>query len=93
MLLVLLLRAVVMTVVRRILGGGVGDPRRFWVRQGVQVVVAVVLVLGVVSIWITPGTNITTGIGLLSAGLALQRAGEVVSCCPWCQGWWRRTAT
>ena len=70
-LIVLLLRAVVMTVVRRILGGGVGDPRRFWVRQGVQVVVAVVLVLGVVSIWITPGTNITTGIGLFSAGLAL----------------------
>ncbi len=70
-LLVLLLRAVVMTVVRRILGGGVGDPPGFWVRQGVQVVVAVVLVLGVVSIWITPGTNITTGIGLLSAGLAL----------------------
>lgn len=70
-LLVMLLRALVRRVVRRILGGDVGDPRRFWVRQGVQVVVAVVLVLGVVSIWVTPGTDITTGIGLLSAGLAL----------------------
>ena len=69
--LVLVLRALFMTAVRRVLGGDVGDPRRFWVRQAVQVLVTVVLVLGVFSIWVAPGTDLTTGLGLLSAGLAL----------------------
>ncbi len=46
------------------------DPRRFWTRQGLQVLTAVLLILGIVSIWVTPGTNITTAIGLISAGLA-----------------------
>jgi len=57
-------------VLRRVLGGQVADPRRFWARQGLQVVTAVVLVLGVVSIWITPETDVSTGVGLVSAGLA-----------------------
>ncbi|GAB2909664.1 hypothetical protein GCM10027047_04810 [Rhodococcus aerolatus] len=68
---VLLLRAVFMAGVRRALGGDVGDARRFWVRQAVQVLMSVVLVLGVFSIWVTPGTDLTTGLGLVSAGLAL----------------------
>ncbi len=68
--LLLLLRAVALRLARGTLGGGVGDPRRFWVRQAIQVVVTVVLVLGVVSIWVTPDSDITTGIGLISAGLA-----------------------
>ncbi len=67
---VLALRAVVLRVARGTLGGDVGDPRRFWVRQAIQVVAAVVLVLGIFSIWVTPDTDITTGIGLVSAGLA-----------------------
>ena len=38
-------------------------------------VTAIILTLGIFSIWVTPGTDISTGIGLLSAGLAfaLQR--------------------
>ena len=44
--------------------------RSFWSRQGVQLIAAVVLALGIASIWIDAGTDLTTGIGLLSAGLA-----------------------
>ncbi len=74
-LLVLALRRLVLRAFRRLLGGEVADPRRFWARQILQVVTAVVLALGIVSIWITPQTDISTGIGLISAGLAfaLQR--------------------
>lgn len=68
--LVLAVRALALLLARRVLGGDVGDPRRFWVRQGIQVLVAVVLVLGLFSIWVTPDTDISTGIGLISAGLA-----------------------
>lgn len=67
---VLLVRALVLRLARRTLGGDVGDLRRFWVRQGIAVVVAVVLTLGLFSIWVTPDTDVTTGIGLVSAGLA-----------------------
>jgi small-conductance mechanosensitive channel len=68
--LVALLRGAALWLVRQLLGGQVADPRRFWARQGIQVVAAVVLLLGIVSIWVTPGTDLTTGIGLISAGLA-----------------------
>ena len=67
---VLLLRGLILLLARRALGGKVADQRRFWTRQGIQVLVAIVLVLGVVSIWVTPTTNIATGLGLISAGLA-----------------------
>ena len=70
LILVVLLRGLVLLLARRALGGKVADQRRFWTRQGIQVLVAVVLVLGIVSIWVTPDSDITTGIGLISAGLA-----------------------
>ncbi len=72
---VMAMRRVASVLIRRLLGGDVADAHRFWARQGVQVIAAVVLVLGVLSIWITPHTNLTTGVGLISAGLAfaLQR--------------------
>lgn len=70
------LRLLALALIRRFLGGEVADPRRFWVRQGVQVAAAVVVVLGLISIWVTPDTDVSTGIGLISAGLAfaLQQA-------------------
>lgn len=43
---VLVLRRLALLAFRRVLGGEVADPRRFWARQVLQVVVAVVLVLG-----------------------------------------------
>ncbi|MEI4273751.1 mechanosensitive ion channel domain-containing protein [Klenkia sp. LSe6-5] len=79
LLVVLVLRALALLVARRTLGGEVGDPRRFWVRQGIQVVVAVVLLLGVVSIWVTPDSDITTGVGLITAGLAFALQQVVLS--------------
>lgn len=69
-ILVFALRAAALGVARRLLGGAVADPRRFWTRQGIQVVSTIVLLIGLVSIWVTPGSDITTGIGLISAGLA-----------------------
>lgn len=60
----------VLRIVRRIPSSGPADPHRFWARQVVQLVTAVVLALGTLSIWITPDTDISTGIGLISAGLA-----------------------
>lgn len=63
-------RAAVIGVLRRLLGGGVADPRRFWSRQVVRLVVAAVVLLGTVSIWVTPQTDLSTGIGLVTAGLA-----------------------
>ncbi|MEJ5946992.1 mechanosensitive ion channel domain-containing protein [Pseudokineococcus basanitobsidens] len=76
---VLLLRAGALLVLRRVLGGEVADPRRFWARQGLQVLTAVVLVLGVVSIWVTPETDVSTGVGLISAGLAFALQQVVLS--------------
>ena len=59
-LVVLALRALALAMIRRLLGGDVADPRRFWARQGIQVVASVVLVLGIVSIWVTPTTDVST---------------------------------
>ncbi|MGB6179634.1 MAG: mechanosensitive ion channel domain-containing protein [Rhodococcus sp. (in: high G+C Gram-positive bacteria)] len=67
---VLLIRYFAMALTRKLLGGAVGDTRRFWARQGAQVLASIVLALGIFSIWITPGTDLTTGLGLVSAGLA-----------------------
>jgi len=69
-LLVMALRGLALRLTRRVLGGELADPRRFWARQGVQLLAAIVLVVGVVSILVTPGADITTGVGLVSAGLA-----------------------
>lgn len=74
-----LLRALALGIARRVLGGEVADARRFWTRQGIQVVAAVILVVGLVSIWVTPTTDITTGIGLISAGLAFALQQVIVS--------------
>ncbi len=67
---VIVLRLVALALIRRLVGGEVADPRRFWIRQGVQVVAAIVIVLGLLSIWVTPHTDVTTGVGLITAGLA-----------------------
>lgn len=76
---ILLLRFAVLQIARRLLGGDVADPRRFWARQGLQLLVAVILVVGILSIWITPETDITVGIGLVSAGLAFALRQVIIS--------------
>lgn len=53
----------------------IGDRSAFWVRQGIRLASALVLVLGLVSIWFDQPARLATGLGLMSAGLAfaLQR--------------------
>ena len=42
----------------------------FWGRQGVSLLTAVLMLLGLVSIWFNDPTRLTTAFGLMSAGLA-----------------------
>jgi small-conductance mechanosensitive channel len=52
-----------------------GERTAFWVRQGIHVFTAVVLIVGVASIWFDDPARLSTAMGLVTAGLAfaLQR--------------------
>ncbi len=73
--LVLLLNLAVQAMVRLLLRGREDVRIQFWTRQGVRLALAVVMFLGMVSIWFDDPTRLTTALGLVSAGLAfaLQR--------------------
>jgi small-conductance mechanosensitive channel len=43
---------------------------RFWSRQGISLLTAVMLILGLLSIWFNDPTRLATAFGLISAGLA-----------------------
>ena len=43
---------------------------RFWTRQAISLLTAVVLILGILSIWFNDPTRLATAFGLVSAGLA-----------------------
>ena len=43
---------------------------KFWTRQGVSLFAAIVLILGLLSIWFNDPTRLATAFGLMSAGLA-----------------------
>ena len=47
------------------------DRRRFWARQAVRILVAVLFVLGVASIWFDDPGRLATVAGLLTAGVAI----------------------
>lgn len=63
------------TVTRFLSGAAHTERVRFWTRQGISLTVAVVTLVGIVSIWFDDPTRLTTALGLVSAGLAfaLQR--------------------
>lgn len=42
----------------------------FWTRQGINLATAVILLLGILSIWFDDPTRLATGVGLVTAGLA-----------------------
>lgn len=42
----------------------------FWARQSIKITTAVVLILGLLSIWFEDPTRLTTAVGLVAAGLA-----------------------
>ncbi|MEO8040666.1 MAG: mechanosensitive ion channel domain-containing protein [Betaproteobacteria bacterium] len=46
------------------------EQTRFWTRQAISLVSAIVLVLGLLSIWFNDPARLTTAFGLMSAGLA-----------------------
>ncbi len=43
----------------------------FWIQQVIRMVAAVVLVLGLVSIWVSDASNLATAAGLITAGVAI----------------------
>ena len=43
---------------------------RFWMRQAISLFGAIVLILGLLSIWFSDPTRLATALGLMSAGLA-----------------------
>lgn len=53
----------------------------FWVRQGIQLGLAIILVVGILSIWFDDPSRLSTGLGLVTAGLAfaLQRVVTAVA--------------
>lgn len=61
-------------VVRRLVGFGVtgrsNESTRFWTRQAVALATAVVMVLGLLSIWLDSPARLSTALGLATAGLA-----------------------
>ena len=50
--------------------GNAAVQARFWTRQGISLLSAVVLILGLLSIWFNDPTRLATAFGLVSAGLA-----------------------
>ena len=52
-----------------------GEQIAFWVRQGIHLSTALILLIGIASIWFDDPTRLTTAMGLVTAGLAfaLQR--------------------
>jgi small-conductance mechanosensitive channel len=67
---VIVLRLVLRWISQRVLEGQGHERAGFWTRQGINLAIAVVLVLGVVSIWFDDPTRLTTALGLITAGLA-----------------------
>ena len=68
--LVLLLTRILRTAVRWFLKGRENVRAEFWTRQGVSLAMAVLMVVGILSIWFDDPARLATGLGLLTAGLA-----------------------
>jgi len=56
-------------------GNKASDKVRFWLRQVTGLTAGIILVVGIVSVWFDDPTRLTTGLGLVTAGVAfaLQR--------------------
>jgi small-conductance mechanosensitive channel len=63
------------SLLRLLVGTRAGTRFQFWAKQGVSLIVAAVLVLGIMSIWFDNPARLATAIGLVGAGVAfaLQR--------------------
>jgi len=67
---VLLLSWALHAVTRRAYRQARAERLRFWTRQGIHLFAAVLLILGILSIWFDDPTRLATAMGLVSAGLA-----------------------
>ena len=72
-----LMRGLVSLVLRRVDHATVQT--RFWTRQAISLVAAIVLILGLLSIWFSDPTRLATALGLMSAGLAFALQQPVTS--------------
>ena len=72
-----MLRAVVGLVLRRTDHASI--QARFWMRQAISLLGAIVLILGLLSIWFNDPTRLATALGLMSAGLAFALQQPVTS--------------
>lgn len=66
---VLLLRALLAWMSNAVLAGR-SEQARFWSRQAIKLGSAVLMLLGLLSIWFEDPTRLTTALGLVTAGLA-----------------------
>lgn len=66
----LLLRYALGALAHLFLSGHKNLRLRFWTRQGLSLFTAVVLVLGILSVWFDDPARLTTALGLVTAGLA-----------------------
>ncbi|WP_324274162.1 mechanosensitive ion channel family protein [Blastococcus brunescens] len=69
-LFLLLLRWAARFLARTVVRGVHHERARFWTRQAINLVAALLLFLGFLSIWFDDPTRLATGIGLVTAGLA-----------------------
>ena len=71
----LLLRAIIVGVARVVTGRHRNERAMFWVRQAASITATVLAVISLLSIWFDDPQQLTTGLGIFSAGLAfaLQR--------------------
>ena len=68
--LVLLLGAFARWLSSRVLGGRDRERAKFWTRQAIKLATAVLMILGLLSIWFEDPTRLATALGLFTAGLA-----------------------
>jgi small-conductance mechanosensitive channel len=76
---VLVLRWVARQVVRLALRGRSNSSARFWSRQGINLAIAVIIVLGLLSIWFDNGLHAAAAVGVIGAGTAFAMQKAVTS--------------
>ena len=69
-LIVALVRRVLASLLRRFVRGRAGEQTRFWTRQGLNLATALLILIGLLSIWFDDPTRLATAAGLVTAGLA-----------------------
>jgi small-conductance mechanosensitive channel len=72
---VILLGALLRLASHVVMPGRKNERVRFWTRQGIRILCALIFLIGLVSVWFNDPTRLTTFLGLVTAGIAfaLQR--------------------